>query len=167
MSLSSECLVVILLITLSVCAYADPPQKDGSLADLRALDANANIATKAFDAPVTLDATALDETHYYSRQSGEFELKPNSRYTLGVTYRAQGPSVITAGAKWVIEGEPAGLVDMASIRAAWPQTDGTDLRALTFRSDHEHTTCRIIIKAFGGMFLTVTEVRLVEGWYSN
>ncbi|MFO8081194.1 MAG: hypothetical protein R6V07_12960 [Armatimonadota bacterium] len=167
MSISTELLPVVLMLSFTATAYAAPPEKDGTLEEFRALPDDASIAGDVLDLPVSVDATGLPESEHYSVHSQYIQLKPDTRYTLGITYRAQGPSLITAGVKWIIGGEPLGLADVDSIRAAWGETDGWRLRALTFRSDHEHTTARIILKAYGGMSLDVRHVRLVEGWYCD
>lgn len=168
MSVSGQYLIALAVLLIAASGvYADPPQKDGTLDDFRGLGDEENIAKNAFELPLFLDASSLEETNHYSRHSAVIELKPDARYTLGIVYRAEGPSVVSAGMKWEIPDEPPGLVDTESIRARWPRTDDWRLGVLTFRSDHEHTTARIILKAYGGMSLEVKNVGLVEGWYCD
>ncbi|MGI5820200.1 MAG: hypothetical protein ACOX9R_19105 [Armatimonadota bacterium] len=143
-------------------------RKDGTLEDLRQLLGAETLATGVLgELPIIIDASELAAPNHHSRLSRAVELKPGVRYTLGVLYRASGRSMVTAGVKWLVAEQPAGLVDVEDHRVRWPATDGLVLRALTFTSDHEHTTARIILKAFGGMTLEVEGVALVEGWYAN
>lgn len=158
-----------LLLTLMVlAASAADGQKDGTLDDLRQMMAADTLATGVFgDLPLSLDASELERANYHSRSSAVIELQPETRYTLAVLHRATGRSIVTAGVKWLIPEQPAGLVDVEDHRVRWPASDDWVLRVLTFASDHEHTTGRIILKAFGGMKLDVTAVALVEGWYAD
>lgn len=167
MSIPTQCVASVMVLVAATCVWANPAQKDGTLEDLRKISDEENIATEALDLPVSVDASGLAETNYYSEHSREIQLEPDTRYTLGITYRAEGSSLISAGIKWQMPGEPAGLVDTELRRARWPQADEWTLRVLTFRSDHEYTTARIILKAFGGMSLEVRDVVLVEGWYCD
>ncbi|MFP3905334.1 MAG: hypothetical protein ACLFWB_13905 [Armatimonadota bacterium] len=169
MSIPAQCLTgaVLMMLFVATCAYAGPGQKDGTIEDFQRIKQEHNIAGETLELPVAVDASGLTQTNYYSKHSKAIELKPDTRYTLGVTYRATGPSLVSAGMKWQIPGEPSGLVDTESIRARWPQSNDWELQVLTFRSDHEHTTARIILKAYGAMSLEVKDVAVVEGWYCD
>ena len=162
-------IVAVTLMTLiATAASTADEQKEGTLDDLRVLMAGDTLATGAFgELPLSLHAAELARANHHSRSSALIELQPETRYTLAVLHRATGPSIVTAGVKWLIPGQPAGLVDVEDHRVRWPASDEWVLRALTFTSDHEHTTARIILKAFGGMTLDVAAVALVEGWYAD
>ncbi|MGM0493418.1 MAG: hypothetical protein ACQER1_10740 [Armatimonadota bacterium] len=149
-------------------SFAGADSKDGTVQDLEAIPNGQNLAVDAFgEAPVSLDATDLSATGYRSQASRVIELEPEGRYTLGVVYRATGSSIITAGVKWQMPEQPAGLVDVEDHRVRWPASEEWVLRAFTFRADHEYTNARIILKAYGGMDLQVRDVMLVEGWYAD
>ena len=142
--------------------------KDGALADLAKLDESMNLAKGALKTEgIKIDASKLEKTNHYSKYSAWFDLKPKGNYTLAVVYRATGPSLVSAGVKWQIKGQPLGLVDREDHYACWPQASEWTLRALTFTSDPEYTKAQIILKAYGGMALEIKSIRLVEGWYSD
>ncbi|MFP4249429.1 MAG: hypothetical protein ACLFU7_07205 [Armatimonadota bacterium] len=169
MSVSAQsvlCLTIACALVLGNVAAAE--SKDGTAQDLRKVAEEENLVEDAFgEAPVSLDATDLSANGYRSQASRAIELEPEGRYTLGVVYRATGPSIVTAGVKWQIPEQPAGLVDVEDHRARWSASEDRVLRTLTFRADHEFTNARIILKAYGGMQLEVSEVMLVEGWYAD
>lgn len=163
---SSVSLTIAAVLLLGNVAAGDG--RDGTVEDLENAAKRRNLAEDAFgEAPASLDATDLSATVHRSRASRVIELTPEGRYTLGVIYRATGPSIVTAGVKWQIPQQPAGLVDVEDHRARWPAAGDWMLRTLTFRADHEFTNARIILKAYGGMDLQVRDVVLVQGWYSD
>lgn len=142
--------------------------KDGTLKDFDKLDASRNIAKGCLKKDViTIDASKLEKTNHYSKYSKWLDLKPKGNYTLGVLYKATGPSLVSAGVKWKIAGQPLGLVDREDHYACWPEAKDWTLRTLTFTSDPEYTKAQIILKAYGGMKVELKAIRLVEGWYSD
>ncbi len=153
---------------LAFSAWACAAGRDGNLKDFEKVDAGKNIANAAFaKAEVKIDASKLEKTNHYSKSSGWFDLKPGGNYTLGVVYRATGPSLISAGVKWNVKGQPLGLVDREDHYACWPEAKEWTLRTLTFTADPQYTQAQIILKAYGGMALEIKSVKLVEGWYSD
>jgi len=153
---------------LAFSTWACAASKDGNLKDLEKIDEGKNIAKAAFaTAEIKIDASKLEKTNHYSKYSGWFDLKPGGHYTLGVVYRATGPSLISAGVKWSVKGQPLGLVDREDHYACWPEAKEWTLRTLTFTADPEYTQAQIILKAYGGMALEIKSVKLVEGWYSD
>ena len=161
-------LTAVLTILLFPAATAQAAGKDGTLKDFEKLDATKNLAKGRFkkDA-ITNDASKLEKTNHYSKYSKWFALKPKSNYTLGVLYKAAGPSLVSAGVKWKIAGQPLGLVDREDHYACWPEAKNWTLKVLTFTSDPEYTKTQIILKAYGGMKVELKAVKLVEGWYSD
>jgi len=150
----------------TLCAYG--AEKAGSLADFQKLDEAKNIAKASFDKlPIVIDAAKLAKTNHYSSYSAWFDLKPKANYTLGVVCRATGPSLVSAGVKWLIKGQPLGLVDREDHYACWPQAEEWTLRVLTFTTDPEFTRTQIILKAYGGMKVELKSIKLVEGWYTD
>ncbi len=132
------------------------------------LDETKNLARRAFPSGVIrIDASKLGKGEHYSKLSEWLDLKPNTRYTLGVVYRASGPSLVSAGVKWRIKGQPIGLVEQEDYYACWPAASEWTLKTLTFTSDPVYAKTRIILKAYGGMKLEVKAVKLAEGWYVN
>ena len=143
-------------------------EKQGTVADFAKLPASANVAANCFDKPtITMDAAKLEKTNHYSAYSKWFTVKKQTNYTLGVVYRAKGPSLISAGIKWKVEGQPMGLVDQEDHYACWPEAREWTLRTITFTSDAEYATAQIILKAYGGMSVEFKDVKLVEGWYCS
>jgi hypothetical protein len=169
MTISSQSFLYLIIAgVLAFSNVAAGDSKDGTVEDLRKIAQEQNLAEDAFgEAPVALDATDLSATGHRSQASRAIELESEGRYTLGVVYRATGPSIVTTGVKWQIPEQPAGLVDVEDHRVRWPAAEEWVLKTLTFRADHEHTNARIILKAYGGMDLEVRDVILVEGWYAD
>jgi len=142
--------------------------KKGNVADFAKLPESANVAANCLDKPlIKMDASKLEKTNHYSAYSKWFPIKKQANYTLGVVYRAQGPSLISAGVKWQVEGQPMGLVDQEDHYACWPAAKDWTLRTMTFTSDPEYTKAQIILKAYGGMNVEFKNIKLVEGWYSD
>ena len=165
--------IAMTLLIASAAAFVAPADglaagKAGDLKDFAKLDESKNLAKGCFDKPVVeMDASKLEKTNHYSKYSRWFSLKPAGNYTLGVVYRSSGPSLISAGVKWEVKGQPMGLVDREDHYACWPAAADWTLRTLTFTSDPEYTKTQIILKAYGGMKVELKEVKLVEGWYTD
>ena len=160
--------VLALAAALGVASGSLAAGKDGDLKDFDKLDKSTNLAKAAFpQLPITIDASKLEKTNHYSKYSAWFDLKAGANYTLGVVYRASGPSLVSAGVKWQVKGQPLGLVDREDHYACWPEAAEWTLRTLTFTSDPEYAKTQIILKAYGGMTLEIKSVRLVSGWYSD
>ena len=142
--------------------------KAGTLQDFAKLDKSKNLAAACFDkAEITVDASKLEKTNHYSKYSKWLDLKPNGNYTLGVVYRAAGPTLVSAGVKWQVAGQPLGLVDREDHYACWPEAADWTLKTLTFTADPEYAKTQIVLKAYGGMKAEFKAVRLVEGWYTD
>ena len=142
--------------------------KVGDLSDFAKLGDDKNLARRAFANPAfKIDASRLERTNHYSKYSAWFPLQPGSNYTLGVVCRARGASLVSAGVKQRVKGQPPGLADREDHYACWPQAAEWTLRTVTFTSDIGRTDTQIIVKAYGGMAIEIKSVRLVSGWYSD
>lgn len=143
-------------------------EKAGTLKDLAKLAKDKNLAAGCFDkAEISIDASKLEKTNHYSKYSKWFDLKPKGSYTLAVVYRAGGPSLVSAGVKWRVAGQPMGLVDREDHYACWPEAADWTLKTLTFTADPEYVKTQIILKAYGGMKAEFKAIKLVEGWYAD
>jgi len=165
---TSTCLIALAICLAFAVRGASSAGKQGTTQDFAKLPDSANVAKGTFAKPLTAkDATKLDKHNHYSVYSKWFDIKPDANYTLGVVYRATGPSLVSAGVKWLVKGQPMGLVDREDHYACWPESKEWKLATLTFTSDPEYTRAQIILKVYGGMKAELKSVRLVEGWYSD